>query len=324
MDKPPLQSDEHLYDELIDAATWAFINETAKYYPDDTVNASIEQQRETYNTLCRAFHHGYPTDIVANNGTIDTAERSIPYRWYQHSNDKSSTTVVYYHGGGFVVGGLESHDDICAEICSETGFDVVSVDYRLSPEHVFPACFEDALAGFEHVANQSGTQIVLVGDSAGGNLAAAVCEATKNDEVKPVGQVLIYPGLGEKTDFGSYIRHQNAPMLTKKDVDFYHHIRTGGANYSGNPLLTPLSSLDFSNIPPTLVFSAQIDPLCDDGDLYVQRLQTAGVRAKWFCETGLVHGYLRARKSVERARVSFTRIIQAIDMIGNQNFISGD
>ena len=319
MDTIALQSLEHRYEEWIDAQTWAFIRVTESYYPQDTIDASIERQRQIYDTLCRAFHTGYPETVTARDAAIQAPGRNIPYRHYRVADGNPAALVVYFHGGGFVVGGLESHDDVCAELAAKTGLDVVSIDYRLSPEHVFPACFDDALEGFRFAASKWDCPVVVVGDSAGGNLAAAVCEATKRDSVKPIGQVLIYPALGERTDFGSYIEHQNAPMLTKKEVDYYHQIRTGGVPLTGNAHLAPLVAKDVSEIPPTVIFSAQIDPICDDGALYCRRLSEAGVRAKWHCETGLIHGYLRARHTVDRARLSFSRIVHATSLLATRS-----
>ncbi len=193
---------------------------------------------------------------------------------------------------------------------------MTSVDYRLAPEHVHPASFDDALTGFHHAASASVLPVVLVGDSAGGNLCAAICHAKRGQAKTPIGQVAVYPGYGGDTAKGSYVEHAHAPMLTRTDVDFYASIRASGRKVTGDPTLAPLQDEDFSGLPPTVVFSAQCDPLCDDGRDYCDAITAAGGKAKWFRGTGLVHGYLRARHTVRRARDSFSQIVEAIAALG--------
>jgi acetyl esterase len=288
------------YQTLIDAETWAFIRRTDACYPPDTASRTIAEQRQVYDAMCGVFHQGYPAGITAQDSLI----AGVPCRTYAGA----APVVLYLHGGGFVVGGLNSHDDVCAEICAATGLTVVAADYRLSPEHDHPAAFDDALA----VALALAGPIVLVGDSAGGNLAAAVSHHLRGSGVTVLGQVLIYPGLGGDTGRGSYLTHAHAPMLTRDDVLFYAGIRHSGAVVRGDPTVSPLQDSDFGGLPPTLAISAECDPLADDARGYAAAIRAAGGRAEWVLEPGLVHGYLRARHSVARARASFARICTAI------------
>jgi acetyl esterase len=308
------------YQKLIDAETWAFIDRTNSYYPPDTIDYTIDQQREIYNRMCREFFAGYPEGVSAETKEISLPDRKIPIRRYRAMRYDAHAMVLYLHGGGFVVGGLESHDDVCAEICHRTGYEVVSVDYRLAPEHKHPASYDDCRAAFDWAANVYDLPILLAGDSAGGNLAAAVAHHTRNHPKKPIGQVLIYPGLGGDMGRGSYIRHAEAPMLTVRDLNFYKDIRTGGKDVSKDATFAPLADRDFANLPPTIVITAGCDPLSSDGETYRDRIMAAGGKAWWHEEAGLVHGYLRARHSVARARESFSRIIDAIKALGRQEW----
>jgi len=304
------------YTKLIDWETWAFIERTNGFYPPDAVDLTVEEQREIYNNMCRAFRAGYPAGISAADTYIEAREHRIPIRFYLKKSSEPGAVCLYFHGGGFVVGGLESHDDICAELCEATGFHVISVDYRLVPEHAHPAAFEDCLFVFEHIAEASDLPIVLCGDSAGGNLAAAIAHHLRSHERAPVGQVLIYPALGGDMNDGSYITHAQAPMLTTRDVRYYAEIRSDGRDWSRDPRFAPLSDGDFSNLPATIVISAECDPLSDDGRHYCERIAAAGGRASWRNEPGLVHGYLRARHSAGQAGASFRRICKAVQALG--------
>ena len=303
------------YTKLIDAETWAFIDKTDSFYPPETVTFTVEQQRAVYDRMCAAFHVAYPQNVSARDETVDAGDHAIPVRIYD-SVANPAALVLYCHGGGFVVGGLESHDDVCAEICGRTGYRVVSVDYRLSPEFFHPAAFDDAMTAYKWALSSFDGPVVLCGDSAGGNLCAAIAHAVRAGGRQPAGLVLIYPVLGGEMTKGSYVAHAEAPMLTLRDVTFYGNIRAGGSDVSSDPTTMPLADTDFSGLPPTVIFSAECDPLCDDGRDYRDAILAAGGKAVWFEETGLVQGYLRARHSVGRARDSFARIVGAVKATG--------
>ncbi|MEJ6782203.1 alpha/beta hydrolase [Aminobacter sp. Piv2-1] len=309
------------YAKLIDAETWAFIERTNSYYPPDTIDYTVHQQRDIYDRMCGEFFAGYPEGVAAETTAIAAPGRKIPIRIYRLAGTTPEAVVLYFHGGGFILGGLDSHDDVCAELCGRTGYEVVSVDYRLAPEHRHPAAFDDAMAAFEWAIEAHAQPVVLAGDSAGGNLAAAVSHATRGHERRPVGQVLIYPGLGGDQSRGSYVRHAEAPMLTMRDLEFYKDIRTGGEDRTGDITLMPLADADFANLPPTVIITAECDPLSSDGEAYGERVVAAGGKAFWFEEPGLVHGYLRARHSVGRARASFTRVVDAVAALGRGEWV---
>lgn len=308
------------YDRLLDAETWAFIDQSNTHYPPDAVAMDVTGQRRVYDALCNAFDAGRPSGVTTSDQRIAGPATPIPLRAYRTGNSSPRATVLYLHGGGFVVGGLESHDSICAELCARTGYEVIAVDYRLAPEHPHPAQFEDALAAYRHVAAASEHPFVLCGDSAGGNLAAGVANATRSDRRKPAGQVLIYPALGKDVTRGSFVTHAHAPLLTTADMVCYERLRAGGEPPVGDPTFTPLDATDFTRLPPTVVFTAICDPLASDGPAYCAQILKAGGKARCFEEEGLVHGYLRARHSVSRARDSFTRIVAALTTLGAEEW----
>lgn len=283
------------YASIIDAPTWAFIRRTEGFYPPETASFPVDEQRRIYDRMCAAFAQPRPPGVLVR----DEAVGGVSCRVYAGAGPQ----VVYCHGGGFVVGGLHSHDDICAGICARTGLGVVAVDYRLAPEHPHPAALDDVLAVIRALPGP----LVLAGDSAGGCLAAAACHVLRDPRV--LGQVLIYPLLGGDTGRGSYLTHAGAPMLTRADVAYYAGIRRARA---GDPTALPLDDADFTRLPMTLALAAECDPLADDAADYAARIRAAGGRARAVTDAGLVHGWLRARASMPRAAESFQRITDAI------------
>lgn len=305
------------YLNRVDAATWAFIRATEAQYPPDAIALDIGGQRRVYDAMCAVFRQPRPPGVTV----WDEDRAGVPTRRYE--TGASVHTIVYFHGGGFVVGGLDSHDDVCAEVCNATGLRVIGVDYRLVPEHPHPAAHDDALAAALAVAQAFGP-VILMGDSAGGALAASVAHTLRHLPADVAGMVLIYAGLGAPMDRGSYVTHANAPMLTTADVRFYRSLRHGGAEPPADPTATVLDDTDFAGLPPTAIFSAECDPVADDGRIYRDHIRAAGGRAEWTCEPGLVHGYLRARHSVPRARDSFARIVASVAGLARGDLLAGD
>ncbi|TMV15254.1 alpha/beta hydrolase [Arenibacterium halophilum] len=298
------------YARLLDEEIHAFIARTNASYPEDAAGLDIAGQRRVYDAMCADFHAGRPDGVAVEDRSVS----KVPLRIY--TAGEPSCTVLYLHGGGFLVGGLDSHDDVCAEICAGTGYRVVAVAYRLSPEHKHPAAFEDARTALEWVIESFEGPVVLAGDSAGGNLAAALAHSSRGKTRRIAGQVLIYPGLGGDSNATSYHDHAEAPMLSRSDLEFYDGIRADGAPPRTDPTYAPLGDRDFRKLPRTVIFTAECDPLQSDGPAYADRLRQAEVPVHLVDEPGLVHGYLRARHMSNRARESFERIILAIEALG--------
>ncbi|WP_217570190.1 alpha/beta hydrolase [Mesorhizobium sp. GbtcB19] len=304
------------YADRLDPELWDYIDKVNSWYPPEIVAAPIAEQRAVYDRMCVAFHQGRPAGVTTSDGVVATAAQAIPVRRYRMVGKAAAAIVVYYHGGGFVLGDLDSHDDICAEICAGTGFEVISADYRLAPEYLHPASFDDALAVFEWAAAISTLPIVLCGESAGGNLAAAVARATRQHARPAVGQVLIYPSLGGDEGGRSYIEHAEAPLLTLADIEFYRRVRSAPGQVLDDPTFSPLRDRDFSGLPPTVIVTAECDPLSSDGEAYRDRILATGGCAWWREEPRLVHSFLRARPTVPRAAEAFARIIADIGALG--------
>ncbi|KAA0977755.1 alpha/beta hydrolase [Pseudomonas sp. ANT_J28] len=276
----------------------AFVEKTVSF---NSTDGSLNGLRQAYSGMCRAFTPSRPSGLYV----VDFELVGVPVRSYQPPVSPPTSgcpCIVYLHGGGWVVGDLDSHDFICAELASTLGVLVIAVDYRLAPEHPFPAAFEDCLGVWR--ALRTGPfrldpeRTLVAGDSAGGNLAAALCLALRDaGEPLPAAQVLIYPGLGGDHRLPSRSECVDAPLLSSSDLDCYHALYLRG---TGQPsaYAMPLLAEDFSGLPPALIAVAQFDLLRDDGMLYAERLNAAGVAATLYYGEGLVHGCLRARGQV--------------------------
>lgn len=291
-----------------------FIASSQAVYPPDANGASAEANRRYYDAMCAVFRAPRPSGVAV----VDQTVGGVPVRIYRPAAMLLAGTtcaVLYAHGGGFVVGSLESHDDVCAEIAARTGLTTVAVavDYRLAPEHHHPAPLDD-LAAVWDALERAFPRIVVAGDSAGACLVAGLAIRLRREGRRaPVAQVLIYPGLGGDHSWPSYVDNAEAPMLRTADLAAYEAARFGGREPAGpRDEALPLATAHYAGLPPAFVVTADVDPLRDDGRVFVERLRAAGVPAEWKNEPQLVHGFLRARHGSRRARAAFDAVIAAI------------
>lgn len=300
----------------LDVQIQAFIEKTLCCYPTDAIEASVGDQRRWYDALCEAFKVPRPAGVIVTNSFVQSQDgHHVPFRHYQVGTQASNVQIVYAHGGGFVVGGLDSHDDICAELAHYSGVDLVAVDYRLAPEFNYPDDINDCLVVVDQLF-ADGHQLILAGDSAGGTLSACVanarCQFTSS---QLLGQVLIYPALAQGVNTPSMNEHAFAPLLSRADVEYYLPIRVGiGEIPTSDPLYWPMQGNDLEQLPPTHLFPAEVDPLHDDCELYADVLRTVGVEVVNHLNAGrgLVHSYLRARHNSDKANACFSEICDAI------------
>ena len=305
-------------DVLRDPEVLRFVEESEQWYPTSANEADAVENRRMYDRMCAAFRAPRPVGVEVRDWSLANPGPEPPIRLreyrFEATSDRRSDWVLYLHGGGFVVGGLESHDDVCAEICARTGLPVLAVAYRLAPEHVFPAALDDSWVAYRFLTGE-GRRVIVAGDSAGANLCAALCMRTRRFGYdQPKKQVLIYPALGLAGDTPSYREHANAPMLRAIDCERYWNAYAGARRVPEALLseFAPLAATSFAGLAPAFIVTADIDPSRDDGRMYVMRLKGASIPAEWRNEPQLVHGYLRARHRSHRASESFSAIVAAI------------
>lgn len=238
----------------------------------------------------------------------------VPLRLYDSRPERAPGPVlVFIHGGGWVIGDLETHEALCIDVATDLDLPVVSVDYRLAPEHPFPAAVEDALAAARWVAGKPtelgrpATSLFLAGDSAGGNLAAVVSAALR-DEPAPVpvaGQWLIYPAADPCQYYPSYDEFAQGHILTRESMDWFEESYAGPrADWRYSPLLAGTVGL-----PPTLVITASLDPIRDQGRAYAARCAEAGVETVFLEAAGTVHGFLNLRKGMPSGQEDLARCL---------------
>lgn len=236
-------------------------------------------------------------DLTIDGGAVPLAARH--YTPLHSDATARKPLLVYLHGGGFVLGDLETHDEPCRMLCHHADMHVLSVAYRLAPEHPFPAAHDDActaLAWAQRHADSLGADsryVCIGGDSAGGTLSAAAALAAARDGRAPAAQLLIYPATNNAVDVPTRQKFSNGFMLTAQDMEAFSNYYLGADPATRrDPRASPALSPDHASSPPTMITTAGYDPLCEEGDAYADTLRMAGVTVRARRMDGLVHGYL--------------------------------
>lgn len=263
-------------------------------FHDDPI-ASRAQMRELTGAFPGPQIHVAVSEVSIPGGDSGV----IGARHYRPAGAEPAPLLVFYHGGGWALGDLDTHDQLCRLTCRDAGIHVLSIDYRLAPEHPAPAAVDDAYAAFrwahEHAADLGaiGGRVVVGGDSAGGNLAAVVSQLARDDGGPvPVLQWLLYP----RTDFTAQTRSLSlfaaGFLLTKHDLDWFHARYLDGSGLGPeDPRVSPLLADTLSGLPPALITIAGFDPLRDEGERFATALSAAGNAVDLRCMGSLTHGF---------------------------------
>ncbi len=251
--------------------------------------------------------------------SIPGPDSEVPVRIYTPAGSGPFPVLVWFHGGGWVVGDLDSADATARHLTVGAGRIVVSVDYRLAPETKFPGPAEDCYAATQWVAenatqiNGAATNIAVGGDSAGGNLAAAVSlMARDRGGARPVLQLLVYPVTDRDFRSASYRDNADGYQLTRDTMIWYWDHYLAAEDDAANPYAAPLQARDLAGQPPALVITAEFDPLRDEGEAYAQRLQAAGVATTCTRYDGMIHGFFGMSAVVDKGRQAMDQASAAL------------
>jgi acetyl esterase len=214
---------------------------------------------------------------------------------------------VWFHGGGFVLGSIASHDGVCRALASQAGIVVASVEYRLAPEHPFPAGLEDAIAVTRWILARGEVlgidprAVAVGGDSAGGNFATGAALACRGDALQPRFQVLVYPATDATRSEPSHRFFHEGFLITGVDIAWYLDHYITDPRLATDPRVSPVLTPNLAGSPPALVLTAGFDPLRDEGRLYARRLAEAGVPVESLCAEGSLHGFLNTAGAIEES-----------------------
>lgn len=298
-------------------------------YPDIDIPKNYELERKfvnaTHKHLLKPFYKTWDHKITckSNNG-VDAHE--IPVRIFSPDGKSNHPIIIFFHGGGWVSGNIDTYDKVCNNMAKITNRVVVSVDYLLAPEHPFPAGLEDCYAVVRDIylnldlLNTSPNEIALMGDSAGGNLAAAVSLLARDrGEFSVRNQILIYPSTyndhSEKSRFKSIKENGTDFLLTSKKIRDYMRLYRNHDYDINNQYVAPLLAKDFSNQPKTLVITAEYDPLRDEGQEYAYCLQDADNYVEQYCIPDALHGFFSLPSSFTQVRDAYDIINQFLDEV---------
>jgi acetyl esterase len=260
---------------------------------------------------------------AVNDLAIPGPAGTIPARFYEPPGMgiEDRPLVVYFHGGGWTIGDLDTCDSVCRFLAANVPTAVLSVDYRLAPEHPFPAAVEDALAAYRWAAVDNSRlgidpgRIAVAGDSAGGNLAAAVSLLARDEGVpSPAMQALIYPVTDAVGGQRSRDVFATGFLLTRADMDWFEDHYLPPAIDHSDPRVSVLRAADLSSLPPAYVATAGFDPLRDEGEAYAMRMQEAGVQVALRRHPGLIHGFANMTAISRTARAAMLELSGAVRM----------
>lgn len=303
--QPPLVVDGQRFD----AHAQLLRNVRRGRIPDGLIQPSVEAGRRRYRRETRAFR-GPVTEVGAvRDFEIAGPAGPLRLRHYAPSDaaEPARHLTVYLHGGGYVIGDLDTHDEPCRLLCRHAGVDVLSVEYRLAPEHPFPAALEDTLAALRwaqsNAALGGALRVSIGGDSAGANLAAVAARLATREGAPPTAQLLIYPVTDSVTDRRSYALFGEGHLLTMTDrEDFRRCYLEGSGTSSDDPRVSPLLARDLGGLPAALVITAGFDLLRDEGEAYADALAAAGNVVRRQRVSDLGHGFIHMTGVCRAAR----------------------
>ncbi len=283
--------------------------------PESPPVSEVPRLRAEMEALAPVLSGSPPGAIAAEDRRFEGRRGPIAVRIYR-PGAPGLPVLVYYHGGGWVLGSIASHDGLCGQLAADARCVVVSVDYRMAPEHVFPAAVDDALDAFRWAREQAReiggdpARVAVGGDSAGGNLAAVVSQqCAQLGELGPFLQLLIYPATDLSRESPSYASYGEGFYLTRVRIGWFKDLYLP-ADQRSDPRASPLLHQEFAGLPPAHVVTAGFDPLRDEGRAYAEALEAAGVAVAYENYEGLIHGFASMTARVPAARAAYEDMLE--------------
>ena len=280
-------------------------------------SGTVEEARAAYDLMAAAGGE-LPAIAGTENRTVPGPAGEIPVRIYTPAGDGPFPILVFFHGGGFTIGSLDSHHPVAQNLCAQAQCLVVSVAYRLAPEHPFPAAVDDSFAATQWVAEHGAelggdpSRLAVCGDSAGGNLSAVVSILARDAGGPPICfQALIYPTTDARADYPSVRENADSTFLSADTMQwFYEHYRSDKLDWRASPILTE----DLSNLPPALIITAEYDTLRDEGEAYGEALREAGNSVTIRRYDGMTHVFVQLGGMLEQGRQAITEVATALKL----------
>ena len=295
----------------LDRAARRFLDLARASAPDPTSDVALADMRRATEALAVFARGELERDVETRDAILSGGSTKIPVRLYSSRSRREAILpcLVYFHGGGWLSGSLESHDGLCRALADEGDCRVVAVDYRLAPEHPFPAALEDCAAAILKVSGEADElridrrRIGVAGDSAGGNLAATLCRALR-DQVAIALQLLLCPVLDALGRTPSRQTLASGYFLEERTmVRYFDRYRIAGL-VPDDPRVSPLRAPDFRGLPPTRIHAGEFDPLKDEAALYAERLAAEGVDARLTIHQGMIHHFYGLGDVIPYARTA--------------------
>jgi acetyl esterase len=303
-------------DEL-DPQVQQVLDEIAEAGAPPVQEQTPEQVRENLAAGWKKYF-GEPDEVHA---VEDRDADGVPVRIYrpvEPEEGEKSKALVYFHGGGFVAGSIDVYDGLMRALAKRAGCVVVSVDYRLAPEHPYPAGLEDCWQATQWVCSNAEElgldpmRIGVGGDSAGGTFAAVISRRARDHGIALAAQLLVYPVTSHDLNTPSYSLFSDGYLLTRDAMEWYWKQYVGEVDASEDPDASPAAERDLRRLPRAIVVTAECDPLRDEGEAYAQRLFIAMVETEGYRYDGMVHGFLRFAGVVERSNKAIDEIAESL------------
>ena len=280
----------------------------------------IADVRQAFRNLWTPALTGEPATLPRiEDITIPGTDSSIAARLYAPDATRRCRLMLYFHGGGYVKGGIDESDALCRNLARATGHTVLSIDYRLAPEHCFPAALDDAVASTVWAASHAlelGAEpgaVVVCGESAGGNLAAVTALRLRSDPRVAIRyQVLLQPVIDFTLSFPSIDMPATECLVPRADLDWYYRTYRDGRCDPRDERVSPINAHDFSGLAPALIIAAEFDSLRDEAQAYSARLESAGIATRYICAEGMAHGFLQMVGIVREPESALQEIARAL------------